>query len=48
MYFPFFILRHGGKRPAAQPQMIYSEFPLEKNGKQAQKQLREKCRCVMM
>ena len=27
MYFPFFSLRHGGKRPAAQPQTIDSEFP---------------------
>ena len=30
MYFPFFILRHGGKRPAAQPQTIYSEIPKKK------------------
>ena len=27
MYFPFFSLRHGGKRTAAQPQTIDSEFP---------------------
>ena len=27
MYFPFFILRHGSKRPAVQPQAIYSEVP---------------------
>ena len=27
MYFPFFSLRHGDKRPAAQPQTIDSEFP---------------------
>ncbi len=27
MYFPFFSLRHGGKRPDAQPQTIDSEFP---------------------
>ena len=28
VYFPFFILRHGSKRPAVQPQAIYSEVPL--------------------
>ena len=27
MYFPFFILRHGGKRPTVQPQPIDSEVP---------------------
>ena len=26
-YFPFFIPRHGDKRPAVQPQAIYSEVP---------------------
>ena len=28
MYFPFSELRGWGKRPAIQPQTIYSEFPL--------------------
>ncbi len=27
VYFPFFILRHGSKRLADQPQAIYSEVP---------------------
>ena len=27
LYFPFFILLHGVKRPAVRPQMIYSEAP---------------------
>ena len=27
LYFPFFILRHGDKRPAVRPQTIYSEVP---------------------
>ena len=27
MYFPFFGLLHGGKRPAVQPQTIESEVP---------------------
>ncbi len=28
MYFPFFKPQSGGKRFAAQPQTIYSEFPM--------------------
>ena len=28
LYFPFFKPQTGGKRSAAQPQTIYSEFPL--------------------
>ena len=30
LYFPFFKPQTGGKRSAAQPQTIYSEFPLVK------------------
>ena len=30
LYFPFFKPQTGGKRSAAQPQTIYSEFPLIK------------------
>ena len=30
VHFPFFILRHGSKRPAVQPQTIYSEIPKKK------------------
>ena len=30
MYFPFSKPQTGGKRSAAQPQTIYSEFPKEK------------------
>ena len=32
VYFPFFKPQSGGKRFAAQPQTIYSEFPKEKKG----------------
>ena len=30
MYFLFFILHRGSKRYAAQPQTIYSEFPIHR------------------
>ena len=32
MYFPFFKPQTGGKRSAAQPQTIYSEFPYNIQG----------------